>query len=123
MGCKTVVTYLVGVVQVEQPVLAFINVLVARVGAANHKRSIHVHVVAGEIESNQALEKNGPSREGRGQEDEEARRGAAIRHHVENGAETRRLFKNSGGVAINGIEEARDAVQDGAGSRVDGHVV
>jgi hypothetical protein len=49
-------TYLVGVVQVQEPILALVNVLMARVGASDYKSSIHVHIVAREVESNQALE-------------------------------------------------------------------
>lgn len=56
-------TYLVGVVEAKKPVLALINALVASVATRNYKSGIHVHVVTGEVESNQALENNSPSRE------------------------------------------------------------
>lgn len=114
---------LVGVVQVQQPALALIDVLVARVGASNNQSSIHVHVVAGEVERNQALEDNGPSREGRRQENQQARGGAAVRDHVQDGAEASRLVKGSGSISVESVEQARDAVEQGARARVQGHIV
>lgn len=115
--------HLVGIVEAEKPVLARIDVLVARIGARDNKGSIHVHVVAGEIKGNQALEDDGPSREGGGQEDNETGRGAAIRHHVEDGAEASRLFVDARDVAIEGVEETRDTVEERARARMEGHVV
>lgn len=115
--------YLVGVVQIQKPVLALVNVLVARVGATDHEGSIHVHVVAGEVNGNQTLEENSPSRESGRQEDEEAGGGAAISDHVKHGTKASRLFENSGSIAIDCIEQTGDAIQEGTCSRVDGHVV
>jgi hypothetical protein len=71
-GLVCVDTNLVGIVQVQKPALALVDILVARVGTANNQGSVHVHVVAGEVECNQALEDDGPSRKGRGQEDQQA---------------------------------------------------
>lgn len=77
-----------------------------------------MHVVAGEVEGNQALEDDSPAREGGREEDEQAGRGAAVRDHVEDGAEARGLLEEAGGVAVDGVEEARDAVEERAGPRV-----
>jgi hypothetical protein len=115
--------HLVGIVEAKKPVLARIDVLVARIGARDNKGGIHVHVVAGEIKSNQTLEDDGPSREGGGQEDNETGCGAAIRHHVEDGAEASRLFVDARDVAIEGVEETRDTVEERARARMEGHVV
>lgn len=65
-----------------------------------------MHVVAGQVEGNQALEDDGPAGEGRRQEDEEACSGAAIGHHVENSAEASGLLKDTGDIAIEGVEKA-----------------
>lgn len=116
-------TYLVGVVEVQEPALALVDVLVARVGTTDDEGDVHVHVVAGKVEGDEGLEENGPAGKGRGEKDEEARRGAAVGDHVEDGAEAGGLLKDAGGVAVEGVEEAGDAVEDGAGSRMQGHVV
>lgn len=115
--------HLVGIVEAEKPVLARIDVLVARIGTRDNKGGIHVHVVAGKVKGNQTLEDDGPSGEGRGQEDDEAGGGAAIRHHVEDGAEASRLFVDARDVAIEGVEETRDTVEERARARMEGHVV
>lgn len=95
----------------------------ARVHAADDERRVHVHVVAGEVERDEALEEDGPARERRRQEDEQARRRAAVRHHVEDGAEARRLLKVARGVAVQRVEELRHGVEERAGAWVEGHVV
>lgn len=82
-----------------------------------------MHIVAGEVECNQALEDDGPSRECRGQENQQARGGAAVRDHVQDGAEASRLVKSSGSISVESVEQARDAVEKGARARVQGHVV
>jgi hypothetical protein len=96
---------------------------VAVVRATNNKAGIHMHVVASEIKRDKALEENSPSREGRRKEDEEAGCGASVGHHVQDGAESGRLFEPSSGVAIEGIEEARYRVEEAACARMEWHVV
>lgn len=61
-------TNLIGVVQVEQPALRLVDVLMARINATNNKSSVHMHVMAGKVECDEALEDNSPSWEGRGKE-------------------------------------------------------
>ena len=75
-------SYLVGVVQVQDIATATINLLVAPARAAHHQRGVHVHVVAREIEGDEALEDDRPARESGGEEDQQTRRRAAIRHHI-----------------------------------------
>lgn len=82
-----------------------------------------MHVVAGEVERNQALEDDGPSGKSRRQKDEQARGGAAVGDHVQDGAEPGRLVKGPGGISVEGVEQARDAVEQGARARVQRHVV
>lgn len=115
--------YLVGVVEGEDAAARLVDVLVAVLGAAHGQRRVHVDVVAREVERDEALEEDGPAREGRRQEHEQARRGAAVRHHVEHGAEARRLLKVARRVAVERVEQARDAVEQRAGARVQRHVV
>lgn len=91
--------------------------------AANDQRSVHVHVVAREVEGNQALEDDSPAGEGGREKDEQAGRGAAVRDHVENSAEPTRLLEYAGNVAVDGIEEARDTIEERAGSRMQRHIV
>jgi hypothetical protein len=64
-----------------------------------------VHVVAGKVKSNQALENNGPSREGGGEEDDKTGCSTAIGDHIKNSAEASRLFVDTRGIAIEGIEK------------------
>lgn len=116
-------SYLVRVVQVQQPALRLINALVAGVHAANHERGIHVHVVAREVQRDEALEQDGEARERRREEDEQAGGGAAVGHHVKHGAEARRLLEVTRSVAVQRVEELRDAVEERARARVEGHVV
>ena len=82
-----------------------------------------MHVVAAEVEGNQALEEDGPAGERGAEENQQARRGASVRHHVEDGAEPRRLLKVASCVTVDGVEQARYAVQERACPRVHGHVV
>lgn len=56
--------YLVRVVQVQNPTLGLVDVLVAGGSSGNHEGGIHVHVVAGKVEGNQSLEKDSPAWEG-----------------------------------------------------------
>lgn len=95
----------------------------ARVGAPNDERGIHVHVVAGKIQGNEALEEDGPAREGGGEKDEETGGGATVGDHVEHGTEAGRLLEDAGSPAIEGVEQAGDAVEDGARAWVQGHVI
>lgn len=97
--------YVVGVVLLQEPTPALIDVLVALSAAAHTKRRIHVHVVTGQIERDQALEDNAPARESLRQEDEQARGCAAVRHHVQHRTEFGGLLKAAGGVAVEGIEQ------------------
>lgn len=50
-----------------------------------------MNIVTSEVQTDQALEDNTPSREGRRKEDEQTRRCASIGDHVENRAEGRGL--------------------------------
>lgn len=90
----------------------------AVVGAAHGQGCVHVDVVAGKVERDQALEQNGPAGEGRRQKDEQAGGGAAVGHHVQHGAEARRLLKVAGRIAVEGVKKAGYAVQQRAGARV-----
>lgn len=116
-------TYLVGIVEVHYPVPVGRDVLVALRAPAHAQRRIHVHVVAGEVKRDQALEDDAPAGEGLGKEHKQAGRGAAIGDHVQHGTELGALFVVAGCVAVERVEEARHAVERGACARVEGHVV
>lgn len=73
---------------------------------SHRQRCVHVDVVACKVERDKALEHNGPAGKRRGQEHQHARRRATVRHHVEDGAEARRLLKEPRQVAVQRIEEA-----------------
>ncbi len=116
-------TYLVGVVEGEDAAARLVDVLVAVLGATHGQGGVHVDVVARQVERDEALKEDGPAREGGRQEHQQAGGSAAVRHHVEYGAEARRLLKVAGGVAVQGVEQAGHAVEEGAGARVQRHVV
>lgn len=118
-----VCTYPICVVKIQYPASVLINVLVARFRAAHDERGVHVDVMAGKVERDQALEDDGPARERGGQEDKQARGRAAVSDHVENGPEACALLVVAGGVAVEGVEQARDAVEERARARVQRHVV
>jgi hypothetical protein len=69
-----------------------------------------MHIVAGEVQRNQSLEDDSPAGERGREENEEAGSGASIRDHVKDSAESSRLLEDAGKVAIEGIEQAGDAV-------------
>lgn len=97
-------TYIIRVVQIQDTAPLLLDRLVAADAAV--ERGIHVHVVACEVETDEALEEDCPFRVCRGEEAEEARGRAAVRDHVEDGAELCRLVEGAGGVAVEGVEEA-----------------
>lgn len=82
-----------------------------------------MHVVASEVERDQALEDNGPTWERRREEHQQARGRASVRHHVKNGAKARALLVVPRGISVKGVEEAGDAVEKRTGPRVERHVV
>lgn len=86
-------TYLVGVVLVHDPASRCPDILVALALASHRERGIHVHVVAGEVQADQALEDYGISRLSGRQKDEQACGRATICHHVQHGAEARTLLE------------------------------
>ncbi len=89
----------------------------------HRQRRIHMVVMARQIETDQPLEQQRPARPGAAEENEQAGGRAAVRDHVEHGAELRALLEVARGDAVEGVEEAGDAVEDGAGAGVEGHVV
>jgi len=92
--------YVIGVVLLEHPAATLVDLLVALAASPHGQGGIHVHVVAGQIERDEALENNAPPGKGRGEEDEEASGSAAVRDHVENSAKLGALVKISGREAV-----------------------
>lgn len=82
-----------------------------------------MHVVACEVQRDQKLEDHAPSRLRGGEENEQTCRGAAVGDHVQDCAEAGRLLVDPRGMAIEGVEQAGDGVEDGAAARVEGHIV
>lgn len=116
-------TYLAVVVLVQSPVSAGVDLLVALVGSTAAQSGVHVHVVARHVQADQALEDNGPPGPSRAQEDQQARRGAAICHHVQHRAEGGRLVKIPGSIAIQCVQQTRHAIKERTGARMEGHIV
>ena len=116
-------THFVRVVEVQDPTPARIHLLMALPLPRHGQRRVHVHVMARQIQADQSLEQNRPSRPGRAQEHQQARRRTSIRHHVEHAAELRRLLEPASRVPVEGVEQAGDGVEQRARARVERHVV
>ena len=82
-----------------------IDVLVALTAATHGQSGIHVHVVAGEVETDQELEDHAPARLGCRQENEQAGCCAAVCHHVQHSAELGGLIELARSVAVQGIQQ------------------
>lgn len=65
-----------------------------------------MHIVAGEVERDEALEEDSPSGESGREENQEAGSCASISHHVKDSTETGRLFEPPRGVTVEGIKKA-----------------
>lgn len=116
-------TYVVGVIHLQDPTPRLVDLLVTLVAPAHAQRRVHVHVMTGQVEGDQALENDAPAREGARQEDQQTRGGAAVRHHVEDGAELGGLLEMARGDAVEGVEQAGYAVCGCASAGVQRHVV
>ncbi len=116
-------TYSIRIVQMQDPTPTRIHLLVTLPLRSHGQCRVHVDIVTGQIQADQALEDDAPSRPCGREEYQQARGRAAIGHHVEHGAEGGGLVVVAGGDAVEGIEEAGDRVEEGAGSWVEGHVV
>lgn len=90
---------------------------------AHDKRGIHMHVMARQIERDEALEHNRKSWECAGQEDQETGCGAAIGDHVQDRSEFGGLVEAPRCQAVKRIEQAAYAVEEAAGSRVQRHII
>jgi hypothetical protein len=96
---------------------------VALSAAAHAQRRIHMHIVARQIKRDEALEDNAESGESLRQEDKQTGGGAPIRDHVQHRTKLCGLLEATGCVAVEGIEEARYAVEERACARMERHVV
>lgn len=67
----------------QNPTPALVHLLVTLSGVGHGQCRVHVHVMAGQIQANQRLEENRPSRPGGTQEDQQTSRRASICDHVE----------------------------------------
>ncbi len=75
-------TDLVGVIQMQKLASLFIDSFMAFAHAGHGQCSIHVIVMACQIETDQALEKQRPAWPGAAQENEQASGGTAVCDHV-----------------------------------------
>jgi hypothetical protein len=73
----------------QDPASALVDLLVAGVTAAHLQTGVHVNVVRSQIQTDEELKHDAPSREGLCKEDEQAGGGAAIGHHIQHSTEGR----------------------------------
>lgn len=82
------------------------HILMALVLSAHGKGSIHVHVMTGQVQTDQTLEDHAVCRLGCCQEDEQAGCGAAIGNHIQDGTESSALLKSASSNTIKRVEKA-----------------
>ncbi len=80
-------------------------------------------IMAGQIQANQELKEQAPAWPSRAEEYKQAGCRAAISDHIQHGAKLGRLLEIARSDSVEGVEEAGDAVEDGARAGVEGHVV
>ncbi len=107
----------------QDPAPTRIHFLVTLPLRPHRQGRIHVDIVTGQVQADQALKDDAPPRPRRREEHQQTRRRAAIGDHVENGAEGGGLVVAAGGYAVESVEEAGNRVQEGTGSGVERHVV
>jgi hypothetical protein len=73
----------------QDPTPARVDLFVTLPTASHRQRSVHVDVVTGEVETDQALEDDAPPRKRRREENEQARCRTSIGDHVKDCAERR----------------------------------
>lgn len=98
-------SYLAVVVLVENPASLGIYLLVAHVRAAHAESGVHVHIMTGHVQADQALEDDGPTRPRGAQEHQQTSSSTTISHHVQHCAKCSRLVKVSCGIAIQRIQQ------------------
>lgn len=91
--------------------------------AAHNQSRIHVHVVAGKVQANQALEDHRVGGLRSGEEDQQTGGSAAVSDHVQHGTKASGLLEFARSHAVQSIEEAADGVEEAASARVEGHEV
>lgn len=88
------------VILIKDPAAAGIDLFVALARTAHGQSRVHVHIMTSQVQANQALEQDCPSRPGGAQEDEQTRSRTAIRDHVQDRAERGRLVEMARGHSI-----------------------
>ena len=91
--------------------------------STHRKRSIHMHVMACEIQAYQPLEDHAICRLRGRQEYQQTGRRATVGDHVQHRTKAGRLLKLARCKAIQSIEEAGDGVEEAASARVERHEV
>jgi len=91
--------------------------------AAHDQGRVHVHVVAGEVQADQALEDHRVGGLRSGEEDQQTSGRAAVGDHIQHSTEASGLLKLARGHAIQRIEKTADRVEEAAAARVEGHEV
>lgn len=101
----------------------FIDVFVTLSATTHGKRGIHVHVVAGKVQTDEQLEQHAPPWLRCRQKDQQARGSASVRHHVQHGSELCRLVEFACCCTIESVQEAGNAVEQRAPAWVQRHEV
>lgn len=120
---RQVLSYLVGIVLVHDPATGGIHLLVALAGPSHAQSSVHVHVMASHIQTDESLEDDRPAGPGRAQEDQETRGGATVGDHVQHRTECGGFVEITSSITVQPVQQTRHGVKERACSGVEGHVV
>ena len=118
-GCGP--THLICIIQMQHPTPTSLHLLMTL--PPSRQTCIHMHIMACEVQTDEALEHNAPPWERARQEHEQAGGRASVCHHVQHGAEGGGLIVFPRGEPVGSVEDAGERVQEGAGAWVEGHVV
>lgn len=95
----------------------------ALAGTSHAQSGVHVHVVAGHIQTDESLEHDGPAGPGGAQEDQETGGGASVGDHVQHSAKGGRLVEVASGITVQPVQQTRHGIEERASSRMEGHVI
>ena len=116
-------THPVRVVEMHNLALLLVNVLVALSTSTHGECSVHVHVMACKVQTDEELEDHAPPRLCGRKKDQQTSSGTSVSYHVQDSAELGRLIKAARSITVQGIQQAGDAVEEGAATWVKWHVV
>lgn len=116
-------TYLATVVEVHNTAPRCSDILVTLCLSSHDQSSIHVHVMAGQVQRNQSLKDHAVCGLRCRQKDQQASGRAAISDHVQHSSKPSALFIFSCSDSVERIQQTGNRVKEAAASRMQRHEV